>query len=69
MGDGAAKCEPLLTGQAHALVLPGIYASARGAGRLLQRAWEQGQVKDLVTFEPFYLKNFRATKPKNPLRR
>ena len=69
VGDGAAKCQPLLETHPQAIVLPGIYASARGVGTILARRWAAQQVEDLVTFEPFYLKAFRATKPRNPLQR
>ena len=61
-GDGAAKCRASLGNHlnAHfpdALVLP----SARTVGHLATAAFAEGRFEDIVTFEPFYLKEFMST--------
>lgn len=67
VGDGAEKCREILSVSPNALILPDILSSATGMGKSLFRQFEAGTFEDLVTFEPFYLKEFRATKPKNLL--
>ena len=62
IGDGVAKCEPVLTGshfwfrqecpKAEAMLQPAL------------REWQAGNFRDTAYFEPFYLKDFIATKPK-----
>lgn len=68
-GDGAEKCRELLEVHPHALVLGQALPLAQDAGPRLFQRFQAEQFEDLTTFEPFYLKNFRATKPKDPLRR
>ncbi|MDQ1086376.1 MULTISPECIES: tRNA (adenosine(37)-N6)-threonylcarbamoyltransferase complex dimerization subunit type 1 TsaB [unclassified Siphonobacter] len=67
-GDGAAKCKPALAQQAHAL-FPSqlIYPSAKTVGYLATDAFQRQQFEDLITFEPYYLKEFMGTKPKPKL--
>jgi tRNA threonylcarbamoyladenosine biosynthesis protein TsaB len=63
-GDGAAKARPLLQ---HAnAIFPDVLVrpSARTVGVLATVAFEAGQVENLVTFEPFYLKEFLANRPR-----
>jgi tRNA threonylcarbamoyladenosine biosynthesis protein TsaB len=67
VGDGAAKCQPLLGSQPSALFLPGVRSSASHLGKALHQKYLEEDFEDLVRFEPFYLKSFRATRPKNPL--
>ncbi|WP_461071012.1 tRNA (adenosine(37)-N6)-threonylcarbamoyltransferase complex dimerization subunit type 1 TsaB [Spirosoma horti] len=67
-GDGAAKCRSVLGVHPNAIfpastVLP----SARTIGNLAMDAFEQGLFEDVATFEPFYLKDFMAIKPKKPM--
>jgi len=64
VGDGVAKCRPLLNRYANALPLPGIIASAKGMGDTLYKNYNSQTWVDLERFEPFYLKDFVATKPK-----
>ncbi len=64
-GDGAQKCRSLIGSHPNAIfpdapVLP----SARTIGQLAAQAFGQSQFEDVATFEPFYLKDFMAIKPK-----
>jgi tRNA threonylcarbamoyladenosine biosynthesis protein TsaB len=66
LGDGAAKCAPLLNSP-NAILLSHRLSSATGMGPVIWEKYQRGDFEDLVTFEPFYLKNFVATKPKNKI--
>lgn len=68
-GDGAAKCRPLLDAHPNAIMLTEQLSHAQHMGRSLWQRFQAQQFEDLTTFEPFYLKGVRATKPKDPLRR
>jgi tRNA threonylcarbamoyladenosine biosynthesis protein TsaB len=61
VGDGAEKCRSILEAHPHAIVLGSRLSSAAHIGGLAHRRLLLGQVEDLVTFEPFYLKEFVAT--------
>lgn len=63
-GNGAAKCEQLLK-QNNAHFIDGIYPSARYMATLAENAYTKNDFKDVAYFEPFYLKDFVATKPKH----
>ncbi|GAB3890313.1 tRNA (adenosine(37)-N6)-threonylcarbamoyltransferase complex dimerization subunit type 1 TsaB [Spirosoma agri] len=67
-GDGAAKCQAIL-GSTPTAIFPDqlIIPSARTIGKLATVAFEAGQFEDMVTFEPFYLKDFMAIKPKKAI--
>lgn len=62
-GNGAMKCEEVLSGATWVQVAP----SARGLVRLAEEAFEKGQFEDLAYFEPFYLKDFVVTTSKKKL--
>jgi tRNA threonylcarbamoyladenosine biosynthesis protein TsaB len=62
-GNGSEKCKQVLGG-ANALFLEGIIPSASGLGELASRKLEAGETEELSSFEPFYLKDFIAKKPK-----
>jgi tRNA threonylcarbamoyladenosine biosynthesis protein TsaB len=63
-GDGAAKARPVLTHpNAHFLDTP-VRPSARTVGVLAAQAFATRDFEDLITFEPYYLKEFRTTEPK-----
>ncbi|MEZ0542053.1 tRNA (adenosine(37)-N6)-threonylcarbamoyltransferase complex dimerization subunit type 1 TsaB [Fibrella arboris] len=63
-GDGAAKAQPALT-HANAHFPPvQVRPSARTVGTLAAKAYVAGDFEDLVTFEPYYLKEFMTTTPK-----
>ena len=57
-GNGAAKCEGVLTENCH--IINGIQADARYMGRLAARYIDEGQTADVAYFEPLYLKEFVA---------
>lgn len=61
-GDGAAKCRVRLGEHTNAL-FPDITVvpSARTVGYLATIAYVERSFEDLVTFEPFYLKEFMST--------
>lgn len=63
-GNGAAKCRDLIQ-HPNAIFLEGIETSARYMVSLAESAWQQNSFEDLAYFEPFYLKDFVATIPKN----
>ncbi len=63
-GSGAAKCKTLLSGNGNALFQDNFEPSAKfmiplAMDRFLQKQWE-----DIAYFEPFYLKEFKASPPK-----
>ena len=67
-GDGAAKCRAVLDLHPNALFLDElIRPSARTIGKLATDEFRAGHFEDLVTFEPFYLKEFMTTKPKKAM--
>ena len=63
-GDGAFKCTELIT-HPNAIFLPNIHPLASGMGNLSIEAYLANNFEDVAYFEPFYLKDFVATKPKN----
>ena len=62
-GNGAKKCEEVLSGAQWVAVAP----SARGLVRLAEEAVESGRFEDIAYFEPFYLKDFVVTTSKKRL--
>ena len=65
VGDGAAKCRAMLSGQPNAVfpAMP-VFPSARTVGQLALQAFVWEQFDDVAAFEPFYLKDFMAIPPK-----
>ena len=63
VGDGAEKCQPFLT-HPNAIVLPDVLSTAASMGRALCKKYAVDDFEDLIHFEPFYLKDFVATKSK-----
>jgi tRNA threonylcarbamoyladenosine biosynthesis protein TsaB len=61
MGDGAKKYAELPHGFEH---IPGGVASASSMATMAEGAFARGEFADLAYFEPFYLKDFVAGKPK-----
>jgi tRNA threonylcarbamoyladenosine biosynthesis protein TsaB len=58
-GDGASKCQPILGQHPNAIfVNTEVYPSAKTIGFLATTLLANNQTEDLVTFEPFYLKDF-----------
>ncbi len=64
-GNGAAKCKPLLEGHTNAYFLTISSISAVNVGALAWQKYQKQDFADLAYFEPEYLKEFIATKPKN----
>ena len=62
-GDGALKCRELIT-HPHAWFVEGIVPSAQHMARLSEEKYQAGEFEDVAYFEPFYLKDFIATKPR-----
>ncbi|UII33547.1 tRNA (adenosine(37)-N6)-threonylcarbamoyltransferase complex dimerization subunit type 1 TsaB [Fulvivirga ulvae] len=62
-GNGAAKCKGIIT-STNALFVDDVYPDASNIGFLAYRKFEQQQFEDVAYFEPFYLKEFRISKPK-----
>lgn len=65
-GDGALKCQETIT-HPNATFIPNIHPLASGMAQLSLDAYQAGIFEDVAYFEPFYLKDFVATVPKNKL--
>ncbi len=65
-GNGSDKCQSTLT-HANAHFMKGIQPSAKAMMLLAEQAFEHKQFADTAYFEPFYLKEFMATLPKNKI--
>lgn len=63
-GDGAEKCKEVLRKEPNALFFDNIYPSANDMIVLSEVAFKRNQFEDLAYFEPFYLKDFVAGKPR-----
>ncbi len=64
LGNGAPKCKPILR-HPNALFLDDFHASARFMSSLAEERFNKKEFVDVSYFEPFYLKDFLATVPKN----
>ncbi len=62
-GDGAAKCRDVLMSP-NLQHVDGVHASVRGMAPEAEKRFATRQFEDLAYFEPFYLKNFVAGKPR-----
>lgn len=65
-GNGAAKCKEVITHQ-NAIFAGPEKASARFMGELAENLYTKKAFEDVAYFEPFYLKDFIATIPKNKM--
>lgn len=65
-GNGAEKCKPAIT-HSNALFSGPLKASARFMINLAEEKYNKKEIEDVAYFEPFYLKNFIATIPKNKI--
>lgn len=63
-GNGAEKCKAVLKSET-ALFLDNVYPCALDMISLAEEAYAAGDFEDVAYFEPFYLKEFVATTPKN----
>lgn len=66
-GNGMEKCRTLLETHPGARFLPDITPQAQYMAPLAERRLIDGNTADVAYFEPFYLKEFQATKPRNIL--
>ena len=62
-GNGASKCQEILTDADFINVVP----SARGLAKLAHKRYEDGKFEDIAYFEPFYLKDFVVIPSKKKL--
>lgn len=63
-GDGAAKCQAELTHKNAVFLNTEIHPSAKTVGLVATKSFEKSLFENVVTFEPFYLKDFVGTQPK-----
>ncbi len=63
-GDGAEKCKSVLKGS-NAVFVDGVTTSATNMAKIAHDKYIAEDFVDLAYYEPFYLKRFIATKPKN----
>lgn len=61
-GDGADKCKDIIK-HPNAHFSSGLIPLASSLGVIGYKKWKQGDYEDLVSFEPFYLKDFLIKKP------
>jgi tRNA threonylcarbamoyladenosine biosynthesis protein TsaB len=63
-GNGSDKCRDVIQ-HSNAKFLGGIFPSAEWLGKLAWAKFREGKFEDVAEFEPFYLKDFIAKKPKS----
>ncbi len=63
-GNGAEKTKDLITQNERAIFVPNIENSSLGMGKLAFEKFQNKDFEDLAYFEPFYLKDFIAIKPR-----
>jgi len=63
-GNGAEKCESLLSKNPHTIFDKDFVPSAKGMISLALEKYKKQQFENLAYFEPYYLKDFIATTPK-----
>ncbi len=63
-GNGAGKCREVIN-HPNAIFVDDVYPLATGMLALAERAFAQGDFRDVAYYEPFYLKEFVATTPRN----
>ena len=65
-GNGSQKCKNVIVHQ-HGIFLDDVYPLARNMTKLAIEKYTENNFVDTAYFEPFYLKPFIATTPKNQL--
>jgi len=63
-GDGADKLTELLANRTDIEIIPNFLPSARFMGTIAMTKFAQQEFEDVAYFEPYYLKEFIALKPK-----
>jgi tRNA threonylcarbamoyladenosine biosynthesis protein TsaB len=66
MGNGSDKARQVLTRE-QARFIGGVKPVAVEMMALAEKSWREGQFLDVAYSTPLYLKDFQATKPKNPV--
>ena len=66
-GNGAGKCSNIINHPNARFLSEHCHALAKSMMPLAEKAWFEEKFEDIAYFEPFYLKNFIATKPKELL--
>ena len=66
LGDGANKCEEFITNE-NAIFIENKFPSAKEMSKLSFEKHKKNDIEDVAYFEPFYLKDFVATKEKRKL--
>lgn len=66
-GNGAGKCSDIISHPNAHFLNEHQHPLAKNMMPLAERSWFNEKFEDIAYFEPFYLKNFIATKPKNLL--
>jgi tRNA threonylcarbamoyladenosine biosynthesis protein TsaB len=61
-GNGAAKCQDTIQHK-NAFFLADVHPTADTVGELAWKKFQQNETENLVTFEPFYLKEFMIKTP------
>ena len=64
-GNGSEKCKDIFSSYPNALFIENIHPLAADMLALSERAFRNREFQDVAYFEPFYLKEFVATKPKH----
>ncbi|MBP3354129.1 MAG: tRNA (adenosine(37)-N6)-threonylcarbamoyltransferase complex dimerization subunit type 1 TsaB [Bacteroidales bacterium] len=63
-GDGSDKCKDVIKSE-NAIFVSGVVPLAKSMLALSERAFRNADFKDTAYYQPFYLKEFQATIPKN----
>ncbi|GIV39303.1 MAG: tRNA (adenosine(37)-N6)-threonylcarbamoyltransferase complex dimerization subunit type 1 TsaB [Thermonema sp.] len=66
-GNGMPKCRSLLEKRERALFMDHVVPHAEAVGALAWQRFQEGAFEDVAYFEPFYLKDFIAGKPKSKI--
>lgn len=65
-GNGSGKCKDVITHE-NAIFIDNIHPLANNMAPLAEQRLRRNEIASTAYFEPFYLKEFQATKPKNLL--
>ncbi len=63
-GNGASKCKNIIT-HPNAIFIDDVHPLAKNMSKLSYQAFLRERFEDVAYFEPYYLKDFVATQPKN----
>ena len=66
LGDGAEKCKEAIVHK-NAVFIKNTFPSAKEMTQLSYEKYKENNTEDIAYFEPFYLKNFVATKEKKKI--